>query len=133
MKDIGEVLKKYSPILNIKEFNDSIININGVVDEEREDFYLTPSTTEFTFCKTGNEAYDLPVCEILLILKHFYKDDFYLFSDGFWVREEDECYSCIQKVWIEALNNIKAHFGYKYKIIIEWGDEYGRLKTRIIN
>lgn len=75
--------------------NDSI-RFNGRGDDGYETF-LVRYGFGFSFCKTARMPYDLPVCECLLVLKH-YIPNMELSSDG---DEED---------WDEAIKNVKKHY-----------------------
>ena len=60
---------------------DSLITFNGRGDEGYETFYFQKNNTTFQFCKTGLRPYDAVVVAVL-ILAHYYDNDFYWSSDG---------------------------------------------------
>lgn len=118
LADIQKVFDRYSDIVDVYEFDKNTIHFNGIEDEGYEDFFLQNSTTNFNFCKTAERKYDLPECEILLILKHHYGDNFELSSDGFRCDYDDICdiNKDIDKTtyWTKAFDNIKQNFGYSF-------------------
>lgn len=106
--DVTEVIKDYKEIIECEfdEVGRAIsVNTERIVFNSKEygleTFYL--KNGEFSFCKTKRSNYDLPVCEVLLILKHHYGDEFELSSDGFFTG------NC-ELSWIEAYNNVKEKF-----------------------
>lgn len=120
LKDINQVLNKYSNLTSEYDEDtppiitkESII-FNGHGEDGYETFYLVPF--DRGFCKTAEKPYDLPVCEVLLILKHHYRDNFDLSSDGFWVGEVEFENVELDGSWNTALNNIKDEFGYTFKL-----------------
>ena len=122
--DIKKVVGKYLNLLQYENdtkdsplVNEEIIHFNGIDENGHETFYLTPNCNEF--CKTARKPYDLPTCEILLILKHHYGNKFDLSSDGFWVSEEDFKKKNLDENWNEAIKNVRNEFGYIYKLIPE--------------
>ncbi|HCL4447236.1 TPA: hypothetical protein N2D16_002841 [Clostridium botulinum] len=127
LKDVKKVIKKYSSILRYEIgstempiVNDSLIYFNGInEDNGYETFILEPTALDFTFCKTARRGYDLPVCEILLLFKFYYKNNFYLDSDGFDFDKDGfdfkiDKYDCS---WKEAFKNIEEMFGYTFNNI----------------
>ena len=82
-----------------KVADDSFI-INGVDDNEYEDFYISREKEEgFHFCKTEAEPYDLAVVLILLSINTIAPGAFKITSDG----NESE--------WLEGINAYKDLFG----------------------
>lgn len=110
LNDIKAVLKTYNRILRVYREDAGGINLNGIGSDAYETFAVLPHREEF--CKTAKKPYDLPVCEILLILKHHYKESFNLDSDGFWVSREQYEKKELDGHWNEALQNVKKRFGY---------------------
>ena len=122
IEDIKKIIGKYSDILqyenDVKDrplINEEIIHFNGIDNNGHETFYLTPNCNEF--CKTARKPYDLPTCEILLILKHHYGDKFVLSSDWFWVSKKDFKKEKLDENWNEAIKNVFMKFGYAFKLI----------------
>jgi hypothetical protein len=82
--------------------NEEVIWLNGI--EGHETFVFRPQTTRFDFCKTARKPYDLPVCEVLILLdRHI--PNFSFRSDG----EIDG--SDPNDGWAEAHRGIKELFG----------------------
>ena len=122
IEDIKKVVNKYSNLLqyehDVKDsplVNEKTIHFNGIDENGHETFYLLPNWKDF--CKTARKPYDLPTCEILLILKHYYKDKFNLTSDGFWVSEKDFKKKNLDGNWNEAIKNVFNEFGYLFELI----------------
>jgi hypothetical protein len=77
-------------------FNGKKIWFNGLYEDGHETFIVeqiykpedweTPCPREgnkwFNFCKTAYKPYDLCVTACLIILKHYLKDNFLVYSDG---------------------------------------------------
>jgi hypothetical protein len=73
-------------------FSNTEIRFNGVNDEGHETFSVSqvysPSFRQekdgklFHFCKTARKNYDTAVTACLIVLKHYFKDDFMVSSDG---------------------------------------------------
>lgn len=114
LTDIKTVLAKYEDILEVESITDDKIFFNGLGYGAYEDFALRSDTTDFNFCKTARRPYDLPVCEVLLVLKHHYKDNFELGSDGFSVSKENFIKKNLDGTWNEAIKNVKDQFGYEF-------------------
>lgn len=122
LKDVKNVLSKYSYLTY--EFNDDspyvvsseLIRFNGYGEAGYETFYIEPHNK--IFCKTGHADYDLAVCEVLLVLKHHYREDFELSSDGFWVNKVDFDKDLFNEEdnWNTALENVRVEFGYEFNI-----------------
>lgn len=120
LRDVERVIEKYpdlvlecdcdEPPLVSKE----LIRFNGRGENGHETFFLTPHY--YAFCKTNKKPYDLAVCEVLLILKHYYRDDFELSSDGFWVNREKFEKEILDGYWNTALDNIRNEFGYTFQL-----------------
>ncbi len=58
------------------------IRFNGKEEEGFETFYFSFQGFGSCFCKTGRKKYDQCVCEILILLKEYLKDELILSSDG---------------------------------------------------
>jgi hypothetical protein len=118
LKALQTIIKKYRKILKVTNKPDTSLCFNGKDDGEFEDFYVAPKTRNF--CKTARLPYDLPVCECLLVLKHFNKDTV-VRSDGFWIDKEtaDEFVKTQKPVldgnWNTALENVKNEFGFEFE------------------
>lgn len=129
--DIHEIIKKYEGLLQ-QEYNRAVppvckpnlIYLNGKGELGHESLNITPGRY-YKSCKTDRKPYDLPVCEILLVLKHYYREEFHLSSDGFWVNEEDADNGTCDGNWNEALQNIEEKFGYKYVLTPEMSKSNG--------
>ena len=104
-------------------FIDNLIWFNGVGDDGHETFaipqILTPESWSnpdekgqyFNFCKTAQKPYDLCVTACLIILKHYFGNDFKVSSDG---EQED---------WVPAINLVQATLGYGEDFKIHDKDE----------
>lgn len=114
--DMKKVLDRYKDILKVDVFNKNCFCINGIGDNEYEDFYIEDDDDN-SFTKTAHKNYDLPVCEILLLLKHYYGDNFDLSSDGLYICAE-ETVEDIEENWKIALKNVKEYFGYTFDLNI---------------
>lgn len=119
---VSKVLNKYKNIIQM-EFNnpnepvissDHIV-FNGIGEDGHETFYLEPYGDDF--CKTNEKPYDLVVCEVLLILKHSYREKFELSSDGLWVSREDLAKKRLGGYWSQALRNVKKDFGFEFNLL----------------
>ena len=133
LKDINRISNDYKSIIRYE--SDSVekplittteIHLNGIEDDGYETFILTSNAIDFNFCKTAEKPYDLPVCEILLILKHYYKDNFDLRSDGFSISKQDFENKKLDANWNLALDNVKEKFGYTFELIPETSQSNGR-------
>jgi hypothetical protein len=89
-------------------FSDTEIRFNGVNDEGHETFTVhqvySPSYRQekdgklFHFCKTARKEYDTAVTACLIILKHYFGDDFKVSSDGQpeeWGEGRHACQACL--------------------------------------
>jgi len=129
LNDVRRVLNKY-PELRFECDSDEppvvsreYIRFNGVGEDGYETFYVEPFRREF--CKTNREFYDLPVCEVLLVLKYYYGDSFDLSSDGFWVNKEEFERGELGGNWGIALENVRDEFGYRFKLVGEISESSG--------
>jgi len=117
---IRKILKKYGNIIcfecdktNKKPVvNKKMIRFNGIGEEGHETFVFETGK-EFEFCKTARKPYDLPVCEVLLVLKA-YMTDLDLSSDGFsgYLSEKK-----IDGCWAEAVENVKE-YGIDFNVVV---------------
>lgn len=121
LEDVRKIVEKYSDIIQFESDDNSkplvsldMIRFNGIGEDAYEAFVV--EFNEGDYCKTARRPYDLPVCEVLLVLKHHYKDDFELSSDGFWVSKEEFKNNDFDESWNEALENVERDFGYEFKI-----------------
>lgn len=137
LKDVQLVVEKYRDLIQYEadddrdpEVSPNMIRFNGIGDNSYETFLVEPHRQGL--CKTGYRPYDIAVCEVLLVLKHHYGDDFELKSDGFWVSKEDYFKGKFDGTWNKALENVKRDFGYEFEItreiIDEWGYKYYNLR-----
>lgn len=120
VQEIKEILMKYNDIIQYESdinkparIDTEIIRFNGVGDDGYETFLVEGESGNF--CKTNMRPYDIVVCEVLLVLKGYYRDDFDLSSDGFWVSEDEFKNNQFYGNWNEALENV-TKFGYDFKI-----------------
>ena len=125
LSDLEFIGNKYKDIIVIDILSDECISLNGIEPNDYETFYLEPCTTEFNFCKTAREPYDLPVCEMLLVLKHYYRNNFKLESDGFSVSKENFKKKILDGNWGQAIKNIKEQFGYAFNFLPEISNSNG--------
>jgi len=117
---IQKILKKYDNILRFEldeekkkpKITKKMIRFNGI-DEEGHETFVFKTGKDFNFCKTARKPYDLPVCEVLLVLKHF-MSDLNLKSDGFngYLSEKE-----IDGCWAEAVENVKE-YGIHFEVIV---------------
>ncbi|MGP4109210.1 hypothetical protein [Virgibacillus sp. L01] len=113
LSDVSKVVNHYEGILAYEideaerkpSINEEEIRFNGRSDEEGKETFLVKKGFGWG-CKTGRKPYDLPVCEILAVLKHHYGNDFKLKSDGF-------CWDGLDGCWAEAYENVKERFRYE--------------------
>ena len=117
LKQIAEKHKKIiqfeSDDKGYPQVNAAGIHLNGIDDAGHETFFFEPKECDFSFCKTARKPYDLPVCEMLLVLKA-YIPHFELSSDGFnGYAEKPE----IDGNWGAAIEAVKQ-YGIFYKIEI---------------
>lgn len=90
------------------------IHLNGRGEDGHETFAFKIREVSREFCKTARKPYDLPVCEMLLVLKA-HLPNFELSSDGF------SGYAAEPKIdgfWGAAIENVKE-YGIHYQTKIE--------------
>lgn len=121
--DIKEILLKYSDLLRMDSDKDlppicepDLICMDGKGEDGQDALYITPDIT-CASCKTDRKPYDLAVCEVLLVLKHHFKEDFELSSDGLWVSRDDLESKTAAGRWKEALQNVEQRFGYRFDLL----------------
>lgn len=131
LQDIRQRLEKYADLIQYETNNNKEpkadlkgIRFNGKGDWGYETFMVKKGRDEF--CKTNQYRYDLVVCEVLLLLKHHFKDQFDLTSDGFWVSEDEYKQKQFDGYWNEALENIQEAFGYNFDLEGEISGSPGR-------
>lgn len=109
------------------------IFLNGIGEDGHETFAINTGASEWGFCKTARKPYDIVVCKVLLILKHYLGDDIKVESDGFSSgHSENKLYKKGNKVllkhldgtWSVAARSVNRLLGSKYKFIVD--DVYGR-------
>jgi hypothetical protein len=118
---LQQIAKKHKKIIQLEcdekkpaRVNIDGIHLNGIDDYGHETFFFAPKECDFSFCKTAQKPYDLPVCEMLLVLKA-YIPHFELSSDGFsGYAEKPE----IDGNWGGAIEAVKQ-YGIFYKIVVE--------------
>ena len=95
------------------------IFFNGKGDAGHETFVFQPDSREdFAFCKTASKPYDLPVCEILLVLKA-YMPNLGIGSDGFSGRlPEKGSPAELDGDWQEAIRNVGELYNIMYDVEI---------------
>ena len=93
------------------QVNSAGIHLNGKEEDGHETFSFNPGKPSREFCKTARKPYDLPVCEMLLVLKA-YLPNLELSSDGFNGYAKDPK---IDGFWGTAINNVKE-YGIHYTI-----------------
>ena len=94
--------------------NENEIRFNGIGESGHETFLLTNAPEKFAFCKTAEKPYDVPVCEVLLVLqKHC--PNLNVRSDGFagYLKDPKP-----DQGWVTALDNIRKHYGINYKVVV---------------
>lgn len=119
---IQDILGRYNSIIRKNYDNDEPpvadeygIWFNGIGDEGHETFVFDPKENGFHFCKTACKKYDIVVCEVLTVLKHFLPD-LRVSSDGF-IRKtlpdpDAEGYvTFCEREWLDAFKNVSAKYG----------------------
>lgn len=116
---IAKIVKRYIDILQyecdnagLPIVNEKMIRFNGIEDEGHETFLFQLGGNDF--CKTARKAYDIAVCECLLVLKAFIPA-MELNSDGFSAVDKDDF---LDGTWDEAIENVYKHYGIKTKKVI---------------
>jgi hypothetical protein len=115
---IQDILKRHKNILRLEynsdkepEANGERIQFNGMEESGYETFILENHLSEFSFCKTAEKPYDVPVCEVLLVLmKHC--PNLQVSSDGFSGYSENPV---LKPGWMQAIENVRKHYGLDYK------------------
>jgi hypothetical protein len=135
---VQDIVSRYGKILQLEEdesyppiIDDDLIKFNGIGEDGHETFYLETTDYDFNFCKTNRKPYDLPICEILLVLKSLNSNDFKLESDGFYVSKEDaelfenEGILKLDGNWDEAIDNVKGLYGIKLEFKLKKSNSSG--------
>ena len=130
LTDVRRITKEYQNIIQ-REYDEpgepiidkDIIIFNGIDDDGHETFVVESNSRGF--CKTARKPYDLPVCEVLLVLLHHYKGKFDLSSDGFWVSKEEFRRKGLDGNWGYALKNVEKKFDYKFNLMPEISNSNG--------
>ncbi|WP_047154571.1 hypothetical protein [Aneurinibacillus tyrosinisolvens] len=139
LKDVRIVVRQYKDILRLgcdSEKRPSVskkrIRFNGIGSYGYETFRVEPNTEHF--CKTRENAYDIAVCEVLLVLKHHYGDKFELDSDGFSASSKEDMQSQkLRGYWNEALINVSNRFDYTFVLIPENDSSWEHYHFRIVS
>jgi len=95
------------------EVNAEVIRFNGIGEDGHETFRVINMVNDFDFTKTARKPYDLPVCEVLLVLNAFCPH-FELSSDGFsgYLKTKE-----IDGEWTQAIENVRA-YGIDYHVAV---------------
>ena len=139
---IHKVIKQHRSILEV-DATTRAFYINGKGDNSHETFVLSSYKGDFNFCKTARKPYDIVVCKVLLILKHYLGDGINVSSDGFstWQRD-DKKYKVGDRVllkdldgtWGKAARAINRQLKTKLHFIVDNvygdGDRYFSYKLR---
>ena len=124
-----DVVERYRDILccdpddpdSEPEVSQTQVWVNGKGEDGHETFAFHPDGRGFRFCKTARKPYDLPVCEMLLILKRFIPV-LDLRSDGLCLRlEYDERRGVVEGLdgnWCRALFEVKRRYGISFDVKI---------------
>lgn len=122
---IEDILKRHAAIV-CKEFTcpgeppvitARAICFNGKEDEGHETFVFGVGAGP-AFCKTARKPYDLAVCEVLLALNAF-MPEVSISSDGFsGYLAECEVEPKLDGAWMEAIANVREHYGIRYHVEI---------------
>lgn len=130
---VKDICKRYEKIIRYEQetqepplITEKLIRFNGIHEDAHETFYLDFSEG-FVFCKTARKPYDLPVCEVLLVIKYFNSNKFELSSDGFWVGKdsaekfEEKNILELDGNWNTAIENVKNLYGIElnFKLVKE--------------
>jgi hypothetical protein len=130
------IVKNYNDILQTESSSTTEdLWLNGVGEDSHEDFCVTPECNDF--CKTNRKPYDLPVCECLLVLKHF-NPDATIDSDGFAIDEQTAneftktSVPVLDENWNTALINVKTQFGFTFNFKLETSQSSGRTYYKLV-
>lgn len=121
---IRDIVKRYRDIIQFEcddpsdpKVDDEGIRFNGIDDDRHDTFYFKAKSMDFDFCKTNGKPYDLPVCEILLVLRA-YIPSLRLNSDGFYICTNNDGSVEMDGEWETAIENVRVYginFEYEYK------------------
>lgn len=117
---IKSIINKHRGIIQFESddnrapaYGDVGIQFNGIGNDAHETFCFKAMEKSDDFCKTARKPYDLPVCEILLVLKA-HLPSFELSSDGF---ASEASNPQIDGSWPQAIENVKT-YGIFYKLVV---------------
>lgn len=109
-----------------------MIRFNGMGENGHETFLFKLDSEKFNFCKTARKPYDLPVCKILLVLKH-YMPNLELSSDGFSEGGYEECNWPEAVKWYENEFNADVEvFNGRLHVLVKKPKEVEPLKFTVI-
>lgn len=102
------------------------IRFNGILGGGHETFLFDSSEEGFNFCKTARKSYDIVVCKVLFIIKHYFGDEIKLSSDGFSNHQPNKPYKVGDTVkyvdldgnWAAALRFVNKKYNTQYKFIV---------------
>ena len=102
------------------EVSEACIYLNGRGDDGYEAFFFDPADRGYQFCKTEKRPYDLPVCEMLIVLHH-YVPGLKVRSDGFWLDfeydEKNGILGGLEANWQKAINEVKNRYGLRFRYL----------------
>ena len=104
---------EYNEVEKPPEVSEKKIWFNGKGDDGHETFLFQPQAAEFPFCKTARKPYDLPVCEVLLVLKAL-MPHLGLSSDGF---SSNIVGAELDGYWPQAIYNVRR-YGLHYDAVV---------------
>jgi hypothetical protein len=92
-----------------------MVRLNGKDDDAHEDFHIEFNKEVNDFCKTAEKPYDAMVCQILIALKIFYKNNIIIKSDGIYGDQDEEA-------WHKAVKWMKGIYISNYDIFFRNGE-----------
>jgi hypothetical protein len=117
---LKQIVDKYKNLIQFEsdEANPALcddlgVSFNGIGEKGHETFHFKAGKKSDDFCKTARKPYDLPVSEILLVLKA-HLPSFELSSDGF---ASEASNPQIDGAWPQAIENVKT-YGIFYKLLV---------------
>lgn len=127
---IQDILNRYSDIIQF-DYEDpkpavasaKLVRFNGIGDEGHETFYFPIKKNQndynggndtFNFTKTARKAYDIVVCEVLLVLKA-HMPGITINSDGFSEGARVGVVPAFDGEWEQAIKNVAEYYGIHYK------------------
>lgn len=125
---VQDILNRYKGVVQFEcgdtkpaVANKKMIRFNGIGDEGHETFMIFNKKKQSDygsgtggFCKTARKAYDIVVCEVLLVMSAN-MPGFSISSDGFYGHVENKK---IDGEWDNAMKNVKR-YGIHYHAEIE--------------